>query len=124
MLEDGRNSVTHYEVLEAFGRASSWRCTCRPGAPPPDPRALQRAAAPAPAGPHLRRAPRALRGSGPDPAVAAHAKRLGFAARHRGSAWSQSPYPTDLAYADDAARRRSAAVTDLRRERAGRPAAA
>ncbi|WP_369059688.1 RluA family pseudouridine synthase [Kocuria rhizophila] len=99
VMEDGRNSVTHYEVLEAFGRASLVEVHLETG------RTHQIRV-------HFSALQHPCCGDltyGADPALSAglgltrqwlHAKRLGFTSPATGQHVEyESPYPTDLAYA-------------------------
>lgn len=99
VLEDGRRSVTHYEVLEAFGRASLVEVHLETG------RTHQIRV-------HFSALQHPCCGDltyGADPGLSAglgltrqwlHAKRLGFASPVTGEHVEyESPYPTDLAYA-------------------------
>jgi len=104
VMEDGRNSVTHYEVLEAFGRASLVEVHLETG------RTHQIRV-------HFSALQHPCCGDltyGADPALSAglgltrqwlHAKRLGFTSPATGQHVEyESPYPTDLAYAVEALR--------------------
>lgn len=99
VLADGRRSVTHYEVLEAFGRASLVEVHLETG------RTHQIRV-------HFNALQHPCCGDltyGADPALSAglgltrqwlHAKRLGFTSPVTGEyVECESPYPTDLAYA-------------------------
>lgn len=99
VLEDGRDSVTHYEVLEAFGRASLLEVHLETG------RTHQIRV-------HFSALHHPCCGDltyGADPALSAglgltrqwlHAKRLGFTSPDTGEYVEyDSPYPEDLAYA-------------------------
>lgn len=99
VLADGRRSVTHYEVLEAFGRASLVEVHLETG------RTHQIRV-------HFNALQHPCCGDltyGADPALSAglgltrqwlHAKRLGFTSPVTGEYVEyESPYPTDLAYA-------------------------
>ena len=99
VLEDGRDSITHYEVLEAFGRASLVEVHLETG------RTHQIRV-------HFSALKHACAGDltyGADPALSAglgltrqwlHAKRLGFAHPETGEyVEHESAYPADLAFA-------------------------
>ena len=60
VLDSGRNAVTHYEVVEAFGTPPCWRSISRPGVPTRS-GALRRTAPSLLRRPHLRRRPQAGR---------------------------------------------------------------
>ena len=97
---DGKDSVTHYETLEAFPRRGAARDPPRDRAHAPDPRAHGRAPASVRRRPALRRRPDAVGAPRPDPAVAARAAARRSRIPRRGTQVTfTSEYPADLAHA-------------------------
>ena len=100
MIEDGRDSVTHYEVLEAFGKASLVEVHLETGRTHQIRVHFSALRHPCAGDLTYGADPRLAADPGPDPAVAARPASFPSTTRGRGSGSpSTSEYPQDLEYA-------------------------